>query len=416
MGGASSGAAVRLAMCDLAPYAVYGSGGASAYGAWVDPLRSVMSSLNLTSVTVRASPPGGACGPGVLLGMLRSSLADVAVYPFVAGLEADAGPWTETAYPIDVTAPVFVSEAARPFPRIVTEPLTQSAWLLFWATVACMIVAEVAVNPSALRPKELIRSATASVTGDVQLPSGSRPELCVLKTWASAFSLVFVALYTAVMASILLKETVERNSLEGSLVRRESFSVTSNIVVQIEMGRSPLSIQTTSQYGVVSIDDALGRLPVLTSWPIAAMLRQHSCSTLDLSYNELTHAPVSVALRSGALPPAFDKALMASVQRGAFDGAVKSFLTGLRLDCLPQKEEQSFSPDTAIILPVLVFGAASIAASWAMWAAEWAAKRWGRPALERVGSIRSRSLQTLRSLKCLTGRADPEQSPEDPLT
>lgn len=365
--------AFRLAMCDLAPYAVWTPDG-GARGAWLGPLRAVLASLNVTSAAV--APPGaGDCGPRSLLAMLRASQADAAVYPFLARARGDLGNGTRTAYPIDVGAPVFVSAATTPAPNVIVDPLTPGAWLLFAAIAAGMVAAEVVVDRRARRPRPVLRALTAALTGDVQLRGGSPLELCVLKAWASAFSLLFLAVYTALMASIMLEETVERQTMQDALADGKRVAVTPNLRPQLRVGRSALSRLVTTRYRAVRVERALANLPVLTSGPMAAWMRQHSCGALDLSYNELAHAPVSVALRAGAAPAGFDGALMRAVQRGAFDGAVKAFLRGEPPNCPPQPPEMSFSPDVATLSPVLAFGAAAVAAVWLARGAELLAAR-----------------------------------------
>lgn len=347
---------MRLAFCDRPPYAVYGG---EYRGAWLSTISDILLARNVEVSYIHADEAGCDINPReTLMDVLHSGLADIALYPFVFN-QTNGG--LISAYPIENGSPIFVSERRNVAVNVFMDPIDSDGWILMSLLLAVSILAAVCIDRRGNRTRHVPRVLLA-MFGSVDLPHDAGPAHWIIYIWMALLSIVIMALYTSIMAQVLLLNTVELDTFSKANADNVTVSVTYDVGEQMHLSNSPFSLALASNHRIVDERDALVNLPVLVSWPVASMMKQLSCDDLDLSYRELSKVSYSTLARP-EVPAWFYGDVRDAVLTRKFAKAVQAFV----LDH-PFCEDKSGwgGLDARLVMPVIYLALGSLALSWSI--------------------------------------------------
>jgi hypothetical protein len=358
---------LRLAFCDRPPFAVWNDG--SPAGAWLSVTADIATDRGF-GVEYVMPEEGCDVSPQVaILKMLTGGLADVGVYPFIFNVTTElaraerltaVGSGLVSLYPIENGSPVFLSrrEPADAV-RLFTDPFSSGAWFVLVAIAAVSIVASIAVDVRG-HPWRRVAHTAFAFFGSAEVTTETTRGVRVIYIWLTAMSMVLVTLYTSIMAQILLLSESEIDNYSRSVQRDEIVSVTRDISDQLKFSRSPFNQVLSTNFTVVDERDALASLPILTSWPVSTMLRQMTCSTLDLAYQEISKVSYGMLAVADAPPWLYGDVRDAVFDR-RFPNAAQKFVEDAPF--CPTVPEPKYE-QLAILAPAAYIAAVFLAAAW----------------------------------------------------
>lgn len=341
----------------------------SYYGAWLTPVRELLDELDITSETVVASE---CTGPGVTA-LVADGRADLAVYPVLYNYPYPGHDTLRFTFPLDSTGPVFVSKRTTPHVSPLTTPFTRNAWLMLLAAGGMFVAATAFLGGRGRRLMHVPGVLLAATCGTViDLDAATPLAVRVVYAWLSILSLILLSLYTAVLSSLLVLDTVRTDSLRTVLQGNATISVTPDVQEQLTLGAPPLALTLNTVYELVQPGDAVRHLPAVVAWPASAMIKRASCDDLDFAYHELTKHSQALVARKGALPSAFFDALADMTRSNVFGRSVQAFNQSAYGDApffCPNKS-LVFTPDAGTVQPVAYIAAVWMALSWTIYFAE----------------------------------------------
>lgn len=358
---------LRLGFCDRPPYAVWNDG--SAAGAWLSVTANIATDRGFNVEYVMPEEGCDVSPQVAILKLLTAGLADVGVYPFIFNVTTElaraerltaVGSELASLYPIENGSPVFLSrrEPADAV-RLFTDPFSPGAWVVLVGIAVVSIAASIAVDVRG-HPWRRVAHTTFAFFGSAEVTRETTRGVRVIYIWLTAMSMVLITLYTSIMAQILLLSESETDTYSRTVQRDEIVSVTRDISDQLRFSRSPFNQVLSTNFTVVDERDALASLPVLTSWPVSTMLRQMTCSTLDLAYQEISK--VSYGMLAVADAPSW---LYGDVRDAVFDrrfpNAAQKFVEDAPF--CPTVPEPKYA-QLAVLAPAAYISAVFLAAAW----------------------------------------------------
>jgi hypothetical protein len=392
-----AGDALRLAFCDKPPYAVYDVERQEYRGAWLTVVSDLAAARGMAVEYMRLD--AGECEGGVrevLVRALVRGVADVALYPFIFGMtygEGEGG--LLTPYPIDNGSPIFVSKRGHAAVAPFTDPFSKDAWVVLLALGCATLFVAVVADRHGSRLRHVPHVILAAC-GSVDLPQDATPPVYLLYCWLAVVSLLLTAIYTSVMAQVLVVNTNEVDTFALAVAQGATVGVTADIETQLALSKSAYALVLDNNYVRVEEAGALAHLPVLVSWPVASMMKQLSCNDIDLAYRELSKVSYSVLVRDDA--PAW---LFGDIRTAVFDRRFPDAVQNFVLDRPFCADASPFvTPGLELVLPVVYVAAGFVSLAWAVYLADGWYKRRVVPLRDSLLASSSRRLaKTLSSFK-----------------
>lgn len=351
---------LRLAFCDRPPYAVLD--GDEHRGAWLTVVTAIVEARNLTASYVQGDTTACESDPrATLIATLQSGAADIALYPFIFNQTYPGAEGLVSAFPIESGSPIFVTERRVATFSVFTDPFDSDSWGLLLIMLALSILVAALIDRHGSRTRHIPRVFLA-MFGTVDLPEDSGPAHWIVYTWIALLSIIVLALYTSIMAQVLLLNTVALDTFAKADAEDVTVSVTYDIQEQLQLSNSPFTLALNSNHRIIPERDALDNLPVLVSWPVSSMMRQQSCDDLDLAYRELSKVPYSTLARP-EVPSWFYDDIRDAVFKRQIPKAVQAFV----LDHPFCSDKSTWNQaDTQIVMPVVYIALGALATSWAL--------------------------------------------------
>lgn len=347
--------AVRLAFCDRPPYAVHDG---EYRGAWLSVVSDILRARNMSFSYIHVDEGGCVGNPrATLIEALQSGVADIALYPFIFN-QTYGAEGLVSAYPIENGSPIFVTERRIATISVFADPLDRDTWGLMSLLLIVSILTAVFIDRKGSRSRHVPRVLLA-MFGSVDLPHDAGPAHWIMYIWMALLSIVLMALYTSIMAQVLLLNTVVLDTFAKANADNVTISVSQDVGEQMYLSNSPFSLAVASNHRIVAERDALASLPVLVSWPVASMMKQLSCDNLDLAYRELSKVSYSTLARP-EVPAWFYGDIQDAVLTRKFPKAVQSFI----LDHPFCDDKSNWSLDAPIMMPVIYLALGTLVLSW----------------------------------------------------
>jgi hypothetical protein len=321
---------VRIALCNFPPFVHAQPDGGNFYGPWVN---AVLDALTESVAVTWTNLVDGACSHRELTELLCNDAADIAIHPMLLGsLDRQCVEWS---YPMDSTGLVLVDDPHVRPRALLFAPFTTTTWLVYAATVACLILAMVLLDETGNRRRHVLRG-TMAISGQMDVPGDAGSSIYILYTTFGIFTMLVLSVYTADLTSYLTQQATQPTTrLKGLIDDKKAFYVMGGVSeVQLDLDRGALTVALGGGYSIVTDPDTRLR-PILVPAMVGRKMAAQACDRLRVSADEMQTLPVGIAMRSGfAMNQQIQRSLRHRVTSGKLHAEMMGWIR-TKYECMP---------------------------------------------------------------------------------